>query len=98
MIIIIILIACVIAWAVIQKSLLDSGVPPRSRSSLRYQRRKARKLGVNAEDLEINSRSRIPDGTDEIRERVRVIGRWLWIPTGLIVAAILWPFIERLWK
>lgn len=53
---IVIIIVCVILWAVVQASLKDKGVPPRTRGSLRYQRRKARKMGAAPEDVEIAPR------------------------------------------
>ena len=54
------MVACAILWLFIQASLADQGVPPRSRGSLRYQRRKARKLGLRFDQVEV--RPRIPTG------------------------------------
>jgi len=53
---IVVIIVCVIAYMFIQASLMDSGETPRSRGSLRYQRRKARRLGVDAENVHIDPR------------------------------------------
>lgn len=50
---VVIILALIILWAFIQSSLNDQGVPPRTRGSLRYQRRKVRKLGVAPDDVEI---------------------------------------------
>ncbi|ETI65719.1 MAG: hypothetical protein COA80_05985 [Leeuwenhoekiella sp.] len=36
---------------------MDQGVAPRSRGSLRYQRRKARRMGVDPHDVPINPRA-----------------------------------------
>jgi hypothetical protein len=53
---IIVLIICVILWLVIQAHLAKEGIEPRSRGSLRYQRRKARKLGVDVNDVVVRPR------------------------------------------
>lgn len=53
------IIPLIILWAIIQNSIIDStGRYPRSRGSLRYQRRRARKLDLVPEDYPINPRLR----------------------------------------
>jgi uncharacterized membrane protein YhaH (DUF805 family) len=49
------MIACVIAWVAIQARLGNTGIPTRSRGSMRYQRRKARQLGLDPQDMAIQS-------------------------------------------
>lgn len=48
---IIIMIGCLILWAVVQRHLTDIGHQPLSRGQLRYMRRKARRLGVPVEQV-----------------------------------------------
>jgi len=48
---IVIIIVLIIFWAVIQKSIRDSGYEPLSRGQLRYMRRKARKMGTDVSDV-----------------------------------------------
>ena len=54
----IILIACVIAWCLIQKSMVDQGIEPVSRGRLRSQRKRAEQQNIDkvraryAKDLE----------------------------------------------
>jgi len=57
---VIVIIGCIILWAFIQAGLKDQGIAPRSRGSLRYQRRKARKTDVEADQVSINPR--VPSG------------------------------------
>ncbi|MBY0509214.1 MAG: hypothetical protein K2P94_03590 [Rhodospirillaceae bacterium] len=95
----VIIVGCVILWAVIQRHLNANGIQPRSRGSLRYQRRKARKLSVDVEALEIQTRYVDAGDLDEIRAKVdRFARKWLLIPTIIMAAMILWPFLDFLWK
>ena len=48
---IVIIIVLIIFWAVIQKSIRDSGHEPLSRGQLRYMRRKARKMDTDVSDV-----------------------------------------------
>ncbi|WP_395444493.1 hypothetical protein [Caulobacter sp. UC70_42] len=50
---IVVMILAVIAWLFVQAALADAGQGPRSRGSLRYQRRKAAKLGLDPADVEV---------------------------------------------
>ena len=53
---IVVMILAVIAWLFVQAALADAGQAPRSRGSLRYQRRKAAKLGLDPADVEVRPR------------------------------------------
>ena len=56
---VVIIIICIILWAILQGHIADStGQAPRSRSSHRAQRRKARKLGMSFEDVPYTPRDR----------------------------------------
>ena len=48
---IVVMILAVIAWLFVQAALADAGQGPRSRGSLRYQRRKAAKLGLDPDKV-----------------------------------------------
>jgi len=54
MLVVVVMVACVILWAVIQKNLRDQGYEPLSRGQLRYMRRKARKQGLNVSEIDYN--------------------------------------------
>lgn len=71
---IIVIVGCVVLWLFVQASLADAGTPPRSRGSLRYQRRKARKVGVQPDAVGINPRvssgwePRLPVGESHVAD------------------------------
>jgi hypothetical protein len=50
-----IIIVCVIAYAFVHASMADQGIGQRSRGSLRYQRRKGRREGLNPEYVLVKS-------------------------------------------
>ncbi len=52
----IVMVICVILWAVIQKNLRDQGHEPLSRGQLRYMRKKARKQGVDVSQISYKPR------------------------------------------
>lgn len=57
----------------------DHGVPRRTRGALRYQRRKARKIGVAPEDVEVTSgasgwKPTEPIGEDHVRDLAYGLG------------------------
>jgi len=56
MIVGIVIVACVILWAVIQRNLSDQGYEPLSRGQLRYMRKKARKQGLDVSEIDYNPR------------------------------------------
>ena len=77
-----VLIALIVLWAVIQKNIVENtGRSPQSRSSLRRQRREARKLGIDPAALAINFRS-TPVDHAAIKEKVDRIG-WILLPFTL---------------
>lgn len=79
-----VLIALIILWAVIQKNIVETtGRSPQSRSSLRRQRREARKLGIDPQDLHVNFRSK-PVDHDDIKATVDRVG-WILLPFVLLV-------------
>lgn len=86
---IVVIIGCVILWAFIQASLNDQGIAPRSRGSLRYQRRKARKMGVDLDQVSINPR--VPSGwqpTEPVGESH--VSDLAWgLSTGLLAIVIM---------
>jgi len=53
---IVIIIALIIFWAAIQRSIIKSGHEPLSRGQLRYMRRKARKEGVDVSGVSYQPR------------------------------------------
>ena len=53
---IVIMIGCVVLWAAIQSSLVNMGEAPRSRGSLRYLRKKARRLGLDPAAVTVRPR------------------------------------------
>jgi hypothetical protein len=92
------MIGCVVLWAILQHHLNANGVQTRSRGSLRYQRRKARRLGIDVEDVEIAPHNYPVSDYEAMRQRINKKARRLLIPTLLLWLMLLWPFIERLWK
>jgi hypothetical protein len=94
-----IIIGCVILWAILQNAAYRGGIQNRSRGSLRYQRRQARKLGIDPDKLEINSRAPIADDYDDTKARVNAFAKkWLLIPTILLWAFILWAVLQYFWQ
>ena len=88
---VVVMIACVILWAVIANYQYSSGTPIRSRGSLRYQRRKARKLGLSLDETPYETRAEPVSDYEETKAAVNRWARWLWIPTILLWAALLLP-------
>jgi hypothetical protein len=84
----------IIVWAIIQKSITDTtGQYPRTRGSLRYQRRKARKLSVDAEDVPINPR--LVSADEDSRNWIDRNQWWFALVAIVLWALILWPVIFR---
>lgn len=86
----------IVLWAMIQKSIVKTtGHGPRSRGSLRYQRRKARKMGVDVDDVPYSPRlTPVEEGWQAGGEWVK---RYQWRFGG--VAIVLWTaLLEPFWK
>lgn len=67
---IVVMILAVIAWLFVQAALADAGQAPRSRGSLRYQRRKAAKLGLDPVDVHVRPRGGDPHPIEPVRRSV----------------------------
>ena len=67
---IVVMILAVIAWLFVQAALAAAGQGPRSRGSLRYQRRKAAKLGLDPADVEVRPRGAGPDSIEPVGRSV----------------------------
>lgn len=91
---IIVIVGALIAWAFIAAHNRDNGIAPRSRGSLRYQRRKARRFGIDAADVEISPRGPSYDDPDTITgSHVGDLKRGLTGGCMGIVAGIVWACI-----
>jgi len=87
-----VLIALIILWAVIQRSILETtGRSPQSQASLRRQRREARKLGIDPQDRHVNYRSK-PVDYASTKAKVDRIGRYI-APFVILV----WGYIVGVW-
>jgi len=90
---IVIMVICVIVWLFIQAAMQDQGVQPRSRGSLRYQRRKARRLGLDPEDVPISPRSGAAPPPEPERSHVGDLAHGLLWGLGLVVLMIVGGFV-----
>jgi hypothetical protein len=88
------LVPLIIAWAIIQANIVETtGNAPRSRPSLRYQRRKARKMGVDAEDVAIFPRlTPLAGDYQDAKARIAKWNPYLWGAVIVIWAVILAPW------
>jgi hypothetical protein len=78
------IIPLIVLWAILQKNIVETtGRGPQSRSSLRRQRRAARKLGIDPAALDYQYRSE-PVEYDEIKAKVDRLG-WMTLPFTLLV-------------
>lgn len=85
--VIVVIIICVIAWLFIQAAMADQGLSPRTRGSLRYQRRKAAKLGLDPSDVTVSARQTlVPTASPDPPSHVRALGMSLLISLLALVA------------
>jgi hypothetical protein len=80
-----IIIPLIILWAFIQHHIVETtGQAPRARSSLRHQRRKARKMGLDFEEVPYTPRERPLEPYKFSRRTNRIF---------LVLAIVLWAVI-----
>lgn len=92
--VIVVLIVAVIVWLFVHAAMADAGMSPRTRGSLRYQRRKARRLGLDPSDVHVNSRT--PDFTPPEPIGNSHVGDLAW-SLGMTVLGLVLMFGGSLW-
>lgn len=88
-----VIVPLIVLWAIIQQNIIKTtGHMPQSRGSLRYQRSKARKQGIDPEIVEISPHLAPVDDYAEIQRKVNRVGRWLMVPVIAFWVAVLEPW------
>jgi hypothetical protein len=85
-----------VAWVFLHAHMDDLGIAPRSRGSLRYQRRKARKLGVDPQSVTVNARvpsHHVASPYDPAAQKITTVqhlARGLMLVVVMLMALVFW--------